>query len=273
MPANPDLAAYPALAAARERWPWQPADACLAGRTVLVTGAGDGIGRAAARACACYGADVVLLGRTRSKLEAEFDWISDHTDTRPVVVPCDLLELGEDGAAALADAVDGEFGRLDGLLHNASLLGPKVPLAHYPADQWHRVMQVNVNAAFLLTRALLPLLDAAPQAAVLFTASSVGRRGRAFWGAYAVSKFATEGLMQVLAEEIEHTGAGVVSLNPGGTATAMRASAYPGEDPATLPSPEDHMALYLYLLSGGAAAHHGQALDARGWAGPAATGS
>lgn len=266
MPANPD---YPELLEARSHWRYQPAADCLADRVILVTGAGDGIGRAAAKTFAVYGAHVILLGRTRSKLDAVFDWIDANTDTRPVIVPCDLEALNDDAAAALVDAIETEFGRLDGLLHNASLLGPRVPIAHYETEQWLRVMQVNANAPFLLTRALLGLLDVSGDASVVFTSSSVGRQGRAYWGAYAVSKFALEGLSQILADE--HENAARVrfnSLNPGATRSRMRAAAYPGENPADLATPEQKMDIYVYLFEAASRAVNGAALDARDWAGP-----
>ena len=244
----------------------------LAGRCVLVTGAGDGIGRAAALAYARHGANVVLLGRTRAKLEAVFDQIAKETATRPTIVPADLQHLGEDSASALREGIERDYGRLDGILHNASLLGPRNPIEHYPATDWHAVMQVNVNAAFLLTRALLPLLNQSQDASIILTSSGVGRRGRAYWGAYAVSKFATEGLMEVLADECAHAGRiRVNSLNPGGTRTAMRAAAYPSEDPATLPTPESHMPLYLYLMGPDSKGVKGQRFDAKAW--QVATGS
>lgn len=266
MPANPD---YPELDDARGAWRYQPAPGCLADRVILVTGAGDGIGRAAARTFAVYGAHVILLGRTRAKLEAVFDWIEAGTATRPVIVPCDLEALEDASVNALVEAIEGEFGRLDGLLHNASLLGPRVPVAHYDSHQWQRVMQVNAYAAFLLTRSLLPLLEASGDASVVFTSSSVGRRGRAYWGAYAVSKFALEGLCQVMADE--HEDAGRIrfnSLNPGATRTAMRARAYPGENPAEVPAAEQKLDLYLYLFEAASRGVTGAAFDARDWPGP-----
>jgi NAD(P)-dependent dehydrogenase (short-subunit alcohol dehydrogenase family) len=266
MPASPD---YPELAEARAHWRYAPDAQCLHDRVILVTGAGDGIGRSAARTFACHGAHVVLLGKTRSKLEGVFDWIETNTDTRPVIVPCDLEALNDDSAEALVDAIGDEFGRLDGLLHNASLLGPRLPLAHYETSQWQKVMQVNVNAAFLLTRSLLGLLDASGDASVVFTSSSVGRKGRAYWGAYAVSKFAIEGLTQVLADEHEHAGRiRFNTLNPGATRTRMRATAYPGENPANVATPEQRLDIYLYLFEAASRAVNGAALDAREWAGP-----
>lgn len=271
MPSNPD---YPELAEGRTVWRYQPAGDCLADRVILVTGAGDGIGRAAARTFAAYGANVILLGRARQKLESVFDWIDDNTDTRPIIVPCDLEVLNDASANALAEAIDNEFGRLDGLLHNASLLGPRVPVIHYDSREWQRVMQVNAYAPFLLTRSLLPLLEAGGDASVVFTSSSVGRRGRAYWGAYAVSKFALEGLSQVLADE--HENAGRIrfnSLNPGATRTRMRALAYPGENPADVATPEQKLDIYLYLFEAASRGITGQALDARDWPGPRASKS
>lgn len=260
------MADYPELTAARSHWRYLPPTDCLDGKVILVTGAGDGIGRAAARTFASYGATVVLLGRTRQKLEAVFDWIGEQTGREAVIVPCDLAAFGDENAAALSQAIGEAFGRLDGLLHNASLLGPKVPIAHYPTAEWQKVFQVNVHATFLLTRALLPLLEAADTASVVLTSSSVGRRGRAYWGAYAASKFAVEGLTQILADEYEHTGRlRFNSLNPGGTRTAMRSAAYPGENPGDVPPPEAHMDLYLYLLSDASRALNGSQLDARDW--------
>ena len=266
MPANPD---YPELTAGREHWRYLPDPDCLKDRVILVTGAGDGIGRAAAKTFACHGAHVILLGRTREKLEAVFDWITARTDTRPVIVPCDLEALNDEASQALVAAIDGEFGQLHGVLHNASLLGLRVPIAHYDTHQWARVMQVNVNAQFLLTRDLLGLLEASGDASVVFTSSSVGRQGRAYWGAYAVSKFATAGLCQVLADEHEH--AGMIrfnSLNPGATRTGMRAAAYPAENPAQVATAESRMDIYLYLFEAASRHVNGAALDARDWPGP-----
>lgn len=258
---------WPDLVAAQKDWQIEPPADLLTDKVILVTGAGDGIGRIAAKTFAHYGANVVLLGRTREKLEAVFDEISAATATQPVIVPADLRFLGDENAMALADSITDSFGRLDGLLHNASILGPMVPIAEYPKATWEEVFQVNVNATALLTRYMQPLLDLSDAASVVFTSSGVGRQGRAYWGAYAASKFAVEGLMQTLADETETAGRiKVNSVNPGGTRTTMRAAAYPAEDPATLPTPEQRMDIYLYLFSALGRSHHGEALDARDWA-------
>ena len=272
MPSNPEATtrhpAWPALDAARAHWRYQPAPDCLAGKVILVTGAGDGIGRVAAQTFALYGADVLLLGRTRGKLETVSDWITANTQTSPVIVPCDLELLDDTSAEALLEAVADAYGRLDGILHNPPLLGPKAPLAHYPTSAWNQVMRVNAFAPFLLTRTLLPALQMSPRVSVVLTSSSVGRKARAYWGAYAVSKFALEGLMQIFADEYEHTGRiRFNSLNPGATRTAMRAAAYPGENPAGVDTPESRMDIHLYLFSDDSAHENGQAFDAREWAG------
>jgi len=277
MPANPDdprpSAAqlhWPELEAARPHWRYQPEPGCLTGQVILVTGAGDGIGRAAARTFATYGADVLLLGRTRGKLETVSDWITANTATSPVIVPCDLELLDDTSAEALLEAVAENYGRLDGILHNASVLGPKAPLAHYPTSAWQQVMRVNTFAPFLLTRTLLPALQMSNSASVVLTSSSVGRKGRAYWGAYAISKFAVEGMMQVFADEFEHTGKiRFNSLNPGATRTSMRAAAYPGERPEDVDTPERKMDIYVYLFEAASARQNGQQFDARDWAGPA----
>ncbi|MGA0838757.1 MAG: YciK family oxidoreductase [Pseudomonadales bacterium] len=266
---EPLTGSWPALEAARARWRYQPAPGCLSGQVILVTGAGDGLGRVAARTFATFGATVLLLGKTRTKLEAVSDLISASTQTEPVIVPCDLAALDDTSAEALLESIATHFGRLDGILHNASLLGPKAPLAHYPSSLFQEVMRVNSFAPFLLTRALAPALQASASASVVFTSSSVGRRGRAYWGAYAVSKFAVEGLMQVLADEWEHTGRiRVNSLNPGATRTAMRAAAYPAENPDTVATPEERMDIHVYLFEAASRDVNGQALDATQWSGP-----
>ena len=236
----------------------------LAGRNILVTGAGAGIGKTAAQTYAAFGATVILLGRTNSKLEAVYDSIEQAGQPQPIIMELDMLTATTADYAALHDSIASELGCLHGLLHNASILGEKTPLQNTDPQQWLNVMQVNVNAQLLLTQAMLPVLLAADRASIIFTASGVGRKGRAYWGAYGVSKFATEGLMQTLADELENTSqVRVNSLNPGGTRTAMRAAAYPAEDPATLPTAEDIMPAYLYLMGDDSIGVNGEALNAQ----------
>jgi NAD(P)-dependent dehydrogenase (short-subunit alcohol dehydrogenase family) len=228
---------------------YQPRPDLLAGRVILITGAGDGIGAAAAMACAAHGATVILLGRTTRKLEAVYDAIEAAGHPQAAIYPMNLEGAAPKDYDDLAATIEREFGRLDGLLHNASQLGTLTPLGQYDIAQWSKVMQVNLNAPFLLTQACLDLLKKSADASILFTSSSVGRQGRAYWGAYAISKAANENMMQIWADELEaNTTVRANSINPGAVRTAMRVRAYPGEDPNTLPRPEQILATYLYLL-------------------------
>ncbi len=236
----------------------------LKGRIILVTGAGRGIGEAAAKAYAAHGATVLLLGKNEENLDRVYDEIEAAGHPQPAVIPFNLETALPHQYDELAAMVEREFGRLDGLLHNAAIVGPRTPIEQLSGDHFMRVMQVNVNAAFMLTSTLLPLLRLSEDASVIFTSSSVGRKGRAYWGAYAVSKFATEGLMQVLADELD----GVENLrcntiNPGATRTDMRAKAYPGENPSVNPLPEAIMPPYLYLMGPDSRGVNGQALNAQ----------
>ena len=237
----------------------------LQGRIILVTGAGYGIGRTAALTYARAGATVLLLGRTQQALNDTYDLIEAEGLPQPVVLPFDLEEKSEDMYRQLATLIDDNFGHLDGVLLNAGVLGQRTMLDNYHWETWQKVMQINVNGQFILMKHLLPLLHKAPaDASVIFTTSSVGRQGRAYWGAYAVSKFATEGLMQVLADELENTSRIRVNcINPGGTRTAMRNAAYPAENPVTVPTADTIMPLYLYLMSPESIGVHAQSLDAR----------
>lgn len=237
----------------------------LSDRVILVTGAGYGIGRTAALTYARAGATVLLLGRTQQALNDTYDLIEAEGLAQPAVLPFDLEEKDEDQFRQLAELIAENFGHLDGVLLNAGVLGQRAPLESYHWETWQKVMQINVNGQFALMKHLLPLLRNAPaDASVIFTSSSVGREGRAYWGAYAVSKFATEGLMQVMAQELENTShIRVNSLNPGGTRTTMRAAAYPAENPASVPEAETLMPAYLYLMSPASRQLHGQALNAR----------
>lgn len=240
-----------------------PPDA-LAGRVILVTGASGGIGAPLAEACAALGAQVVLCGRNVKKLEVVYDAIVAAGGPRPSIAPLDLERADAGHYGALTDAVRSEFGRLDGLVHLAGALGDRSPIEHYDVVTWLRVMHVNVNAAFILTQAMLPLLKLSPDASVIFTTSGVSTRGRAYWGAYAVSKFALEGLTQVLADETDpNTNIRVNSVNPGKVRTAMRARAYPGEDAASVPLPAAALATYLYLLGADSRGATGRRFDAQ----------
>ena len=236
----------------------------LRDRIILITGASDGIGRALAVHAAELGAQVILHGRNVQKLEKVYDEIEAIEGAlRPSIAVIDLATANSDAYQSLADSLEAEFGRLDGLVHNASILGDRFSIEQYDAAQWQKVMHVNVTAGFALTQVCLPMLLKSRDASIIFTSSGVGREGRAHWGAYAVSKFATEGLSQVLAAEHEHNDLRVNCVNPGGTRTNMRLAAFPGEDRDKLKRPEDILPTYIYLLGPDSQGITGQSLDAQ----------
>jgi NAD(P)-dependent dehydrogenase (short-subunit alcohol dehydrogenase family) len=241
-----------------------PAADELDGRIIAITGPTQGIGRAVALACARHGAIVVLIGRNVKKLETVHAEIAALGRAEATIAPFDLEKALAADYDTLATALHERYGKLDGLLHNASLLGMLSPIEHYDVPTFYRVMHVNVTAAFALTQVLLPVLKQSKDGSVVFTSSGVGRKGRAYWGAYAASKFAIEGLTQVLAAELENISAvRVNALNPGKARTAMRLQAYPAENPETLPQPEALTGPYLALLGPASRGVTGQSFDAQ----------
>lgn len=236
----------------------------LRGKTIMVTGASDGIGRDAALTYARLGATVVLLGRSVEKLEAVYDAIERAGGAQPAAIPFDLSQDDEEPYQELARVIGEQLGRLDGLLLNAGILGERRPIEQFKWSTWKNVMQINVHSQFLLTKAFMPLLHEAEQGSIIFTSSGVGRQGKAYWGAYAVSKFATEGLMQVLASETENTSRLRVNcINPGATNTAMRRAAYPAETPDNNLRPEAIMSSYIYLMDEASIGVTGNSFDAQ----------
>jgi NAD(P)-dependent dehydrogenase (short-subunit alcohol dehydrogenase family) len=234
----------------------------LAGKVVAITGASSGVGQAVALAAAAAGAELVLLGRNVRRLTAVREQIlATHGDVA-LMAPLDFEKALAGDYDRIAAALLERYGRLDGLVHCAGMLGTLTPIEGYDVPTWCRVMHVNVTSAFVLTQVLLPALRRAPSASVIFTSSSVGRDGRAYWGAYAVSKFALEGLTQVLAAEMSgSTAVRVNALNPGRVRTPMRRQAFPSEDLATLPEPSAVVGPYVALLGDTFPQVTGQSLD------------
>jgi NAD(P)-dependent dehydrogenase (short-subunit alcohol dehydrogenase family) len=228
---------------------YQAPPALLKDKIILVTGAGSGLGRAAALSYAQHGATVILLGRTLATLEQTYDAIEASGGPQPALITLDLETAGDSEYQELANTLDSEFGRLDGLLHNAALSAAMLPLQFVTLATWQKLLQVNLTAPFALTKYCLPLLQQAAHASVIFTSSLAGRETRAFWGPYAVSKHGVETLMDILHDELATTShIRVNSLNPGPCATALRRVIFPAENPATVKQPEELMPLYLYLM-------------------------
>ena len=240
---------------------YQPKRDLLNGRIILVTGASDGIGKEAALTYARHGASLILLGRNEEKLRHVAQQVKDEGQAAQWFI-LDMATCTPEDCQQLASEIATTTSHLDGVLHNAGLLGDICPMSEQDPAVWNEVMQVNVNATFYLTQALLPLLLKSDCGSLVFTSSSVGRQGRANWGAYATSKFATEGMMQVLAEEYQNR-LRVNCINPGGTRTSMRASAFPTEDPQKLKTPADIMPLYLWLMGDDSRRKTGMTFDAQ----------
>jgi NAD(P)-dependent dehydrogenase (short-subunit alcohol dehydrogenase family) len=241
---------------------YTPAPDALRDRVILITGASDGIGRALAKAAASYGARVILHGRNVKRLESVYDAILNAGSPRPSIVPLDFEKAGPAEFDELAAAIDREFGRLDGLVHNAGMLGERAPIEHYDVAKWMRTLHVNVNVPFVLTQRCMPLLRKSADPTIVFTSSGVVPRPRAYWGAYLVSKWASDGLMHMLADELEAQPAmRVNSVNPGKVRTNMRLQAYPAEDRSALAEPESVVGPYLYLLGPDSRGISGQVVD------------
>lgn len=233
----------------------------LHGRVILITGAGDGIGREVALGCATAGATVILLGRTQHKLESLYDEITGSGWPEPIIHPADLGKFSEQDGDTLADALAQNCGRLDGIVHNAALLGSLTPLAQYKMSLWEQVMHLNLTVPLLISRACIPLMKQSQDSAILFTSTDEHEKSAAYWGAYGVSKAGIDALTRILADELEtNTRIRVHGINPGPVRTRMRAVAYPGEDLNRLPAPGQLLPAYLYLLGGDARAWHGKLL-------------
>jgi len=238
-------------------------DKSLENKIILITGAGAGIGKEAAITYAKLGATVILLGKTVSKLEAVYDEIIALGLAEPAIIPLDLKGATKQNYIDMSATIANQFGRLDGALLNASILGELTPFTQIHEQIFNDVMKVNVNAQYLLAQSLIPTLQLASNASLIFTSSGVGNQGRAYWGAYSISKFATEGMMQVIADEYENSNLRTNAINPGATNTGMRTSAYPAEDKNKLVTANDIMPLYVYLMSDDSITVNGKTIKAQ----------
>jgi NAD(P)-dependent dehydrogenase (short-subunit alcohol dehydrogenase family) len=241
-----------------------PSPDLLQGRAILITGASGGFGRALALECARAGATVILSGRSSAKLERVYDEIEALGAPQPAMAVLDLATATAVDYDGLANTIEREFGKLDGLVHAAALLGDRTPLEQYDVPTWCRVLHVNLTAPFILTQVLLPNLRRSKDASIIFVSSGVVKNPRPFWGAYAVSKTGLESVRSLFSQELEgEENIRINSINPGRMRTAMRAAAYPGEDPNTLPSPASLTGPFLHLLSAQGRGVDGEYFDAQ----------
>lgn len=238
-----------------------PLNNALRNKTIIITGAGDGIGKQAAITFAQHGAETILLGKTVAKLEATYDEIMRNGGPQPAIVPIDFKGATVKNYQDMVSSIAGQYKKVDVVLFNASILGNLCPFEDIKESEFLDVNKVNLNSQFFMTQALLPLLKKNDTASVIYTTSSVGRIGRAYWGTYSISKFATEGMMQVLADEYKNSGIRFNCINPGATRTNMRATAFPGEKVDRLKTPAEIMTTYLYLASDESKQVNGQSLD------------
>lgn len=240
------------------------ADDVLKDRIILITGASDGIGRALAVRTAELGAQVILHGRNTARLEAVHDEIEGIKGAaRPSIAVVDFATAGSEEFMTLGQSIEDSFGRLDGLVHNAGILGQRLSIEQYDPGEWQKVMHVNLTVPFVLTQLLMPMLRKSADPSVIFTSSGVGRVGKAFWGAYSVSKFGTEALSQILAAENEHTTLKSNCINPGPVRTKMRLEAYPAEDRDKLVTAEEILTTWVYLLGPDSKGITGESFDAQ----------
>ena len=215
-------------------------------KTILITGASDGIGKATAIECARQGATVIIHGKTQPKLEALYDEIIDAGYPEPVIYPLDFEKMTAEDCDTLNDVIHKEFGKLDALFNNAGWLGASSPVQQYDLKLWHRVMQINLNATFMLTQACIPLLNHENNSSIVF---NLDDKCSAYWGAYGVSKAGLTAFMKILADELESTSINVTGLMPGMVKTAMRTRAFPAEDPTKLTKPGEVAKAAAFLLS------------------------
>ena len=222
----------------------------MEGKTILITGANRGIGKSLAKNFSNIGANIILLGKNEDSLNEVYDEIISCTKTKPLIIESDLNLLDLDGAHQIKKAIVNQYGVLDGLIYNAAKLGKMTSIEDYEDGLWKEIINTNLNSSFLIYKGLIPILKAAPSGRIIFTSSGVAEVGKAYWGAYSVSKFAVKGLAEIIRDELDSTSnIKVFNYDPGATKTSMRASAYPGEDPNNLKDPDKLFGDYLWFFS------------------------
>ena len=233
----------------------------LKNKIILVTGGSKGIGRGITKVFLDEGANVIICARNEEELKNVENELKNGAQISSL--RADLTNTND--ITLIKNYISEKYGKLNILVNNASILGITSRIEEYPDDLWNQVIDINLNAQFYITKALIPLLKKTGNGSIINVSSTVGRQGRANWGAYSVSKFGLEALTQILAQELSEFNIRVNSVNPGGTRTDMRAAAMPGEDPNTLPTPHDIAPVFVYLASDESIGETGKEFNARDW--------
>lgn len=222
----------------------------LKDKNILITGASKGIGRSLAVNLSKHKANVILLARNEDLLDSLYDEIKEKYNTNPMIIGCDLSQFEENEAQEIANVVSKNYKCLDALINNASILKKMSSVNDYDLKSWKKVLNVNLTSAFLLSKYLMPLMMDSKLPRIIFTSSGVANKGKAYWGAYSVSKAGIKNLSEILNDELNSlTNFKVFNFNPKETRTEMRALAYPAENPSSVKAPDELINYYLWMLS------------------------
>ena len=222
----------------------------LEGKNILITGASSGIGRTLTKNLSKFGANIIMLSKNEKKLDSIYDEIKEKYKTDPCILKCDLINLDENKSKEIANVILENYKNLDAIIHNAAILEKISNIENYDVKTWEKVLKVNLTSSFILSKYLVPLMSSSLNPRIIFTTSSVGKRGKAYWGAYSVSKAGINALSQILSDELETiSNIKVFNFDPKATQTAMRSLAYPAEDPDSQKKPDSLIEYYLWMLS------------------------
>ena len=222
----------------------------LKNKNILITGASNGIGKSLSENLSKYGANVIMLSRNENALDAIYDSLKKKYKTDPCILKCDLENLDDKKSQEIANIISKNYQNLDSIIHNAAILEKMSDIESFDLQTWDKVMRVNLTSAFILSKYLIPLMKSSTTPRIIFTTSSVGKKGKAFWGAYSVSKAGVNALSDILSDELESiSNIKVFNFDPKATKTNMRAMAYPAEDPSAIKNPDQLINYYLWMLS------------------------
>ena len=222
----------------------------LKNKNILITGASNGIGKSLSENLSKYGANVIMLSRNENSLDAIYDSLKKKYQTNPCILKCDLENIDDEKSQEIANIISKNYQNLDSIIHNAAILEKMSDIESFDLQTWDKVMRVNLTSSFVLSKYLIPLMKSSTTPRIIFTTSSVGKKGKAFWGAYSVSKAGVNALSDILSDELESiSNIKVFNFDPKATKTNMRAMAYPAEDPSANKNPDQLINYYLWMLS------------------------